>query len=98
MSGKLCFPSIGRLRGEAIARGWGCEAELRGDAFPSGAWERGTRLAGIPMLESTLRWPTIHAAAAALRKKETTPIELVRHCLAEIDRREEGVKAWVFVD
>jgi len=43
------------------------------------------------MLENPLPWPTIHGAAAALRKKETTPIELVRHCLAEIDRREEAV-------
>src|SRR5436190_1551040 len=50
------------------------------------------------MLESTLPWRTIHGAAAAIRKKQTTPIELVRHCLAEIDRREEAVKAWVFVD
>ena len=42
--------------------------------------------------------PTIHAAAAALRTKETTPTDLVRQCFAEIDRREANVKAWVFVD
>ena len=39
MSGKLCFPWSGRMQDEVVARG--CEAELRGGAFPSGAWERG---------------------------------------------------------
>src|SRR6266436_3904757 len=56
------------------------------------------RTAGNPMLDSPLPWPTIHVAAAALRRKETTPAELVRLCLAKIDRREDAVKAWVFVD
>jgi Asp-tRNA(Asn)/Glu-tRNA(Gln) amidotransferase A subunit family amidase len=50
------------------------------------------------MSKSPLPWPTIHAAAAALRKKETTPADLVRRCLAEIDRREADIKAWVLVD
>ncbi len=45
-----------------------------------------------------MRHSTIHAAAAALRKRETSPVDLVRECFAEIDRREADVKAWVFVD
>jgi len=41
---------------------------------------------------------TIHEAAAALRAGRTTPVELVKQCLANIDRCEEKVKAWVFID
>ena len=47
MSGKLCFPWSGRVQDEVVARG--CEAELRGGAFPSGAWERGAvNGSGVP--------------------------------------------------
>src|SRR5437868_1267152 len=38
MSRKLCFPRSGWLQNEVVSRG--CEAELRGGAFPSGAWEQ----------------------------------------------------------
>jgi aspartyl-tRNA(Asn)/glutamyl-tRNA(Gln) amidotransferase subunit A len=41
---------------------------------------------------------TIHAAADALAKGETTPLELLDDCLKCIDRLEGRVKAWVFVD
>ncbi len=41
---------------------------------------------------------TIHAAAAAMARRETTPTDLVRQCLAEIDRREDAIRAWVLVD
>ena len=41
---------------------------------------------------------TIHEAADAIRQKKITPIELVEQCLANIDRWEEHVHAWVFVD
>ncbi len=41
---------------------------------------------------------TIHEAAAALRSGATTPIELVEMCLANIDRFEDQVHAWVFVE
>ena len=42
--------------------------------------------------------PTIHAAAADLRPGKTTPLDLLDICLERIDRYEEGVRAWVFVD
>jgi aspartyl-tRNA(Asn)/glutamyl-tRNA(Gln) amidotransferase subunit A len=41
---------------------------------------------------------TIHEAAAAVRGGKTTPVELLDQCLARIDRYEEKVRAWVFVD
>src|SRR6516165_2629536 len=41
---------------------------------------------------------TIHEAADAIRQKKITPIELVEQCLANIDRWEEHIHAWVFVD
>jgi aspartyl-tRNA(Asn)/glutamyl-tRNA(Gln) amidotransferase subunit A len=41
---------------------------------------------------------TIHEAANAIRQKKITPVDLVEQCLANIDRWEEKVHAWVFVD
>jgi aspartyl-tRNA(Asn)/glutamyl-tRNA(Gln) amidotransferase subunit A len=41
---------------------------------------------------------TIHAAGEALRQGNTTPIQVLDECLAQIDRYEERVRAWVFVD
>src|SRR5437016_5223917 len=41
---------------------------------------------------------TIHEAAEAIRQKKITPVDLVNQCLAQIDRWEEKVRAWVFVD
>jgi aspartyl-tRNA(Asn)/glutamyl-tRNA(Gln) amidotransferase subunit A len=41
---------------------------------------------------------TIHAAAEAIRLRQVTPLDLVEQCLANIDRWEEKVRAWVFVD
>jgi Asp-tRNA(Asn)/Glu-tRNA(Gln) amidotransferase A subunit family amidase len=41
---------------------------------------------------------TIHEASDAIRQREVTPIDLVEECLAHIDRWEEKVRAWVFVD
>jgi Asp-tRNA(Asn)/Glu-tRNA(Gln) amidotransferase A subunit family amidase len=41
---------------------------------------------------------TIHEAAAALRVRQVTPLDLVERCLANIDRWEPKVHAWVFVD
>jgi aspartyl-tRNA(Asn)/glutamyl-tRNA(Gln) amidotransferase subunit A len=41
---------------------------------------------------------TIHEAAEAIRQRKTTPVDLVEQCLANIDRWEEKVRAWVFVD
>jgi aspartyl-tRNA(Asn)/glutamyl-tRNA(Gln) amidotransferase subunit A len=41
---------------------------------------------------------TIHAAAADIRQRDITPVELVEQCLAAIDRWEEKIRAWVFVD
>lgn len=45
-----------------------------------------------------MSFQSIIQAAAALRKKETTPVELVRRCLHEIVQREDATKAWVLVD
>jgi Asp-tRNA(Asn)/Glu-tRNA(Gln) amidotransferase A subunit family amidase len=45
----------------------------------------------------TERW-TITTASEAIRTGELTPIDLVEHCLKQIDRYEEKVRAWVFVD
>src|SRR4051812_24736901 len=41
---------------------------------------------------------TIREAAAAVRAGQVTPVELVQMCLANIDRWESKVRAWVFVD
>src|SRR5262249_48800422 len=41
---------------------------------------------------------TIHAAAEAIRQGRITPLELLDACLANIDRWESKVHAWVFVD
>src|SRR5436305_10189435 len=41
---------------------------------------------------------TIHEAAAAIRAEQATATDLVEACLAEIDRWESNVGAWVFVD
>jgi len=41
---------------------------------------------------------TLHAAAEAVRQGQVTPIDLVEQCLERIDRCEERVRAWVFVD
>src|SRR5204862_3233563 len=43
-----------------------------------------------------LRW-TIHAAADAIRARKLSPVELLEHCLARIDKMEDKVRAWVFV-
>src|SRR5262245_48099015 len=45
-----------------------------------------------------MKIPTIHAAAEAIRTGTTTPNDLLNACLANIDRYEERVRAWVFVD
>src|SRR5205807_1077670 len=42
--------------------------------------------------------PTIHAAAESIRAGWPTPVELLDECLANIDRYEDRVHAWVFVD
>src|SRR5713226_4580109 len=42
--------------------------------------------------------PTIQAAAEDIRAGRTTPIDLLDACLANIDRYEDRVHAWVFVD
>jgi aspartyl-tRNA(Asn)/glutamyl-tRNA(Gln) amidotransferase subunit A len=41
---------------------------------------------------------TIHEAAAEIQKGRLTPTELLEGCLAQIDRYEPHVQAWVFVD
>jgi aspartyl-tRNA(Asn)/glutamyl-tRNA(Gln) amidotransferase subunit A len=41
---------------------------------------------------------TIHAAADAIRAGRSTPLDLLDACLAAIDRYEDRVHAWVFVD
>src|ERR1700730_17802572 len=41
---------------------------------------------------------TIHAAAGAIRARKTTPLELVEMCLANVDRWESTVRAWVFLE
>ncbi len=40
---------------------------------------------------------TIHEAAAAIRARNITPIDLLESCLNQIDRWEDKVHAWVFV-
>jgi Asp-tRNA(Asn)/Glu-tRNA(Gln) amidotransferase A subunit family amidase len=41
---------------------------------------------------------TIHEAAEAIKGRRVSPIDLVEQCFAAIDRWEEHVHAWVFVD
>jgi Asp-tRNA(Asn)/Glu-tRNA(Gln) amidotransferase A subunit family amidase len=41
---------------------------------------------------------TIHAAAQEIRSQRLSPVDLLDRCLAQIDRLEERVRAWVFVD
>ncbi len=42
--------------------------------------------------------PTIHAAADDIRHGRLSPLELLDACLANIDRYEPRVRAWVFVE
>ena len=42
--------------------------------------------------------PTIHSAADDLRAGRLSPLALLDRCLERIDRAEERVRAWVFVD
>jgi aspartyl-tRNA(Asn)/glutamyl-tRNA(Gln) amidotransferase subunit A len=41
---------------------------------------------------------TLHAAANAIRQRQTTPVEVLDQCLAAIDRWEGKVRAWVLID
>ncbi|HKB05459.1 MAG TPA: amidase, partial [Gemmataceae bacterium] len=41
---------------------------------------------------------TIESAAAAIRRGDLTPVDLLDQCFARIDRLEERVRAWVLVD
>jgi aspartyl-tRNA(Asn)/glutamyl-tRNA(Gln) amidotransferase subunit A len=41
---------------------------------------------------------TIQAAASALREGQLTPIHLLEQCLQQVEKYEETVRAWVFVD
>jgi aspartyl-tRNA(Asn)/glutamyl-tRNA(Gln) amidotransferase subunit A len=41
---------------------------------------------------------TLHAAAEELRSRRQTPLDLLDICLDRIDKYEEKVRAWVFVD
>jgi aspartyl-tRNA(Asn)/glutamyl-tRNA(Gln) amidotransferase subunit A len=41
---------------------------------------------------------TIHAAAADIRVGRLSPVDLLESCLERIDRLEERIRAWVFVD
>ncbi len=41
---------------------------------------------------------TLYEAADAIRQKKTTPLDLVEACLANIERCEGQVRAWVLVD
>jgi Asp-tRNA(Asn)/Glu-tRNA(Gln) amidotransferase A subunit family amidase len=42
--------------------------------------------------------PTLHAAADEVRTGRLTPVELLEACLERIDRLEDRIRAWVFVD
>jgi aspartyl-tRNA(Asn)/glutamyl-tRNA(Gln) amidotransferase subunit A len=44
-----------------------------------------------------MHW-TLHTAADAVRNGRITPVELLETCLAQIERLEPRVHAWVFVD
>ncbi len=41
---------------------------------------------------------TITSAAAAIRRGEITPVDLLDQCLERVDRLEERIRAWVLVD
>jgi aspartyl-tRNA(Asn)/glutamyl-tRNA(Gln) amidotransferase subunit A len=41
---------------------------------------------------------TIETAAAAIRRGELTPVELLDQCLARIDQLDDRIRAWVLVD
>src|SRR3954447_733315 len=41
---------------------------------------------------------TITAAAELIRRGELTPSDLLEQCLARIDRYEDRVRAWVYLD
>src|SRR6185369_585994 len=41
---------------------------------------------------------TLHAAADDIRTGRRTPVDVLEECLANIDRLEDRVRAWVFVD
>jgi aspartyl-tRNA(Asn)/glutamyl-tRNA(Gln) amidotransferase subunit A len=43
-------------------------------------------------------YPTIQAASAAIRAGQATPLDLLDQCLRRIDKYEDRVRAWVFVD
>src|ERR1043165_822268 len=43
-------------------------------------------------------YTTIRAAADAIRQGQATPIDLLEQCLKQIDKYEERVKAWVFIN
>jgi aspartyl-tRNA(Asn)/glutamyl-tRNA(Gln) amidotransferase subunit A len=43
-------------------------------------------------------YPTIQAAADAIRRGQASPLDLLDQCLEQIDRYEKTVQAWVFVD
>jgi Asp-tRNA(Asn)/Glu-tRNA(Gln) amidotransferase A subunit family amidase len=49
-------------------------------------------------MSETMPIKTIHEAAAAVRAGKTTPIDLVETCLGNIERLEDTVRAWVFVE
>src|SRR5438067_12959154 len=51
-----------------------------------------------PSAGTARMYRTIQAAAAAIRQGEATPLDLVEQCLRQIDKYEEKVRAWVFVD
>ncbi|HBO44057.1 MAG TPA: hypothetical protein DD670_09010 [Planctomycetaceae bacterium] len=42
--------------------------------------------------------PTLAEAAQRIRRKEVSPLELVRDCLDRIDRLDGRIRAWVHVD
>src|SRR5262245_11660939 len=42
--------------------------------------------------------PTLHETAAALRRGDRTPVDLLDECLRNIDVYEPAVRAWVVVD
>src|SRR5579862_4633898 len=58
-----------------------------------------TDLDAISFLQEMQRMlRTIHAAAEAIRQGQVTPLDLLDQCLKQIDRYEEKIKAWVFVN
>src|SRR5262249_45004945 len=49
-------------------------------------------------VENSKAMITIHQAAEEIRQGHLSPMELLDSCLAQIDRYEPRVQAWVFVD